>query len=318
VKKIRRNNFRTSGWASASLVLLASLAASAPQRGHAAACCISATSFGVGRLLIWEDFAGGLQLGHARTVGQWRPNDSLHWNPDGYSEGITQMQPWAIVRLHQRVQLQAWVPILINDRWQGSVHQVAGGFGDIGAAVRFELLSIGAFRGFPSFAVTLGGIAPTGRRVEQTSPPLFAGTTGRGSWGGSLAIESEYAFFPWFVRLDASVSGFLSFRRPDTGQSEEYGPLARVGLSTGREIVPGKLVAALAVLGEWEGRVSVNGATVPGSDSYLYSLAGSLSWRFDPHWTLVGTVANSVWPDGFGMNQDARIGFTLGGRYGHF
>jgi len=41
---------------------------------------------------------------------------------------------------------------------------------------------------------------------------------------------------------------------------------------------------------------------------FLSLLAGgSLSWRFDPHWTLVGTVANSVWPDGFGMNQDARI-----------
>jgi hypothetical protein len=268
--------------------------------------------------LIWEDLAGGVQVGHARTLGQWGAKETLHWNPDQYSEGISQVQPWAIVRLHQRVQLQAWVPVLVNDRWSGSVHQVAGGLGDIGAAVRFELLSIGALRGFPSFAATVGGIAPTGRRVERTSPPLFAGTTGRGAWGGSLAIESEYAFFPWFVRLDASGSGFLAFRRSDTGQRQQYGPLVRVGLSTGREVVPSKLVAALAASGEWEGRLRLDGATIPGSDSYLFSLAASLSWRFDPHWTLVGTVANSVWPQGLGMNQDARVGFTLGGRYGHF
>jgi hypothetical protein len=294
------------------------LVAAEPHRAQAAACCISATSFGVGRLLIWEDFASGVQLGHARTLGQWDASETLRWNPDQYSEGISQVQPWAIVRLHQRVQLQAWAPVLVNDRWSGSVHQVAGGLGDIGAAVRFEFLSIGALRGFPSFAATVGGIAPTGRRVEQTSPPLFAGTTGRGAWGGSLAIESEYAFFPWFVRLDASGSEFLTFRRPDTGQRQQYGPLVRVGLSTGREVVPGKLVAALAALGEWEGRVRQDGSTVPESQSHLYSLAASLSWRFDPHWTLVGTVANSVWPQGFGMNQDARVGFTLGGRYGHF
>lgn len=304
--------------AGASLILLTMLVAAEPHRAQAAACCISATSFGVGRLLIWEDFASGVQLGHARTLGQWDASETLRWNPDQYSEGISQVQPWAIVRLHQRVQLQAWAPVLVNDRWSGSVHQVAGGLGDIGAAVRFEFLSIGALRGFPSFAATVGGIAPTGRRVEQTSPPLFAGTTGRGAWGGSLAIESEYAFFPWFVRLDASGSEFLTFRRPDTGQRQQYGPLVRVGLSTGREVVPGKLVAALAALGEWEGRVRQDGSTVPESQSHLYSLAASLSWRFDPHWTLVGTVANSVWPQGFGMNQDARVGFTLGGRYGHF
>ena len=322
VTKISRNAFWTRsailGWASTSVMLLTILAASAPQRARAAACCISATSFGVGRLLIWEDFATGIQVGHARTLGQWDANQPPHWNPDQYSEGISQVQPWAIVRLHQRVQLQAWVPVLVNDRWSGSTHQVSGGLGDIGAAVRFELLSIGALRGFPSLAATVGGIAPTGRRVEQTSPPLFAGTTGRGAWGGSLAIESEYAFFPWFVRLDASGSGFLAFRRPDTGQSQQYGPLVRVGLSSGREIVHGKLVAALAALGEWESRLQLDGATVPGSDSYLFSLAASLSWRFDPHWTLVGTLANSVWPQGFAMNQDARVGFTLGGRYGHF
>jgi hypothetical protein len=300
------------------VVLAAALAIGAPRDANAAACCISATSFGVGRLLIWEDFAGGIQLGHARTLGQWDQSGTLRWNPAEYSEGVSQVQPWAILRLHERVQLQAWVPVLINDRWSGAVNQTAGGLGDIGMAARFEFLAIGALRGFPSFAATVGAIAPTGRRVERTSPPLFAGTTGRGAWGGSLAIESEYAFFPWFVRLDASGSGFLPFQRSDTGQRQQYGPLLRAGLSTGREAIPGKLVVALAALAEWEGAVQLDGTTVPESQSYLYALAASLSWRFDPHWTLVGTVSNSVWPHQFGTNQDARIGFTLGGRYGHF
>ena len=206
----------------------------------------------------------------------------------------------------------------MGDRWSGSVNQVAGGLGDIGAAARFEFLAIGALRGFPSFALVAATSAPTGRRVEQTSPPLFAGTTGRGAWSGSLAVESEYPLGPYFLRLDASLTGFLPFERSDTGQRQQYGPLLRAALSTGREIVPGKVVVALAALGEWERALRIGGATVPESQSHLYSLAVSLSWRCQPHWTLVATVSNSVWPDGGGMNQDARIGGTLGARYGHF
>ena len=60
------------------------------------------------------------------------------------------------------------------------------GIGGHRAAARFEFLAIGALRGFPSFALVAATSAPTGRRVEQTSPPLFAGTTGRGAWSGSL------------------------------------------------------------------------------------------------------------------------------------
>jgi hypothetical protein len=279
---------------------------------------VSATSFGVGRLLIWEDFAAGVQLSHARVLGQWDAAGVLRWNPSDYSEGVSQIQPWAIVRLHERVQLQGWVPVLMNDRWSGAINQVAGGLGDIGVAARLEFLAIGALHGFPSFALTTAISAPTGRRVEQTSPPLFAGSTGRGAWSGSLAIESEYPLSPYFLRLDASLASFLAFDRSDTGQRQQYGPLVRAGLSTGREIIPGKVVVALAALGEWERALQLDETTVTGSQSHLYSLAVSLSWRFQPHWTLVATVSNSVWPDGGGTNQDARIGVTLGARYGHF
>lgn len=322
VADVGRSRHRVAGRSrrksSTLLLLLVTLAAFAPQPVRAAACCVSATSFGAGRLLIWEDFAAGIQVGHARVLGQWDAGGALHWNPPEYSEGVSQLQPWAIVRMQERVQLQGWAPVLVNDRASGSVSQVAGGLGDIGAAARFELVAIGALRGFPSLAATVAGTAPTGRRIEQTSPPLFAGTTGRGAWSGSLAVESEYPLAPYFLRLDASMTGFLSFERSDTGQQQHYGPLLRASLSAGREIVPGEVVLALAALGEWEGALQLDGALVPGSQDHVYSLAASLSWRCNPHSTLVGTLSNSVWPHGFGMNQDARIGFTIGARYGHF
>lgn len=292
--------------------------AAVPRPARAAACCVSATSFGVGRLLAWEDAAAGVQVGHARSLGQWDSGGALRWNPPSYAEGQSTAQAWGIVRVHDRVQLQAWVPVVVNDRQSGRVSQVAGGLGDVGAAARLEVLKIGEYQGLPSLAFTAGALAPTGTRVEDTRPPLFAGATGRGAWGGSLAAEAEYAFLPWFVRLDGGVSGYLPFRRADTGATQRYGRVLQASVSTGRELAPDVLVAALALTGEWESPVVLGGAELPGSGARQYSVAGSLAWRFDPRWTVTGGVTSNVWPDGAARNRDARVGFTLGVRRGHF
>jgi hypothetical protein len=288
------------------------------RQAHAAACCLSATSFGVGRLLVWEDFAIGLSLGHARVLGEWDAQGNLHLNPPGYSEGITRTQLWMIVRLHERVQAQAWAPVLVNDRWSNDQHQIAGNIGDVGGAVRVELVPIGAFRNLPSLAMTLGGAFPTGKRVEQTSPPLFAGATGLGAYSGSIGLEAEYAFLPWFVRLEFGLTAYLPFRRSDTGQREQYGPLVQSTLSAGRQAFTDRIVIAFALHGEWQDRIEFDGTDVPNSRARALSTAVSLSWRANPHWTLLATGSNAVWPSGVGMNRDARVGLDVGVRYGHF
>jgi hypothetical protein len=278
---------------------------------------MSATSFGVGRLLVWEDAAVGLQLGEARTMGYWDQQGHLHPDAD-FAEGLALVQPWAIVRLAERVQVQGWVPVMVNDREVGPQSQVAVGLGDVGAAVRYQMLDIGAYAGLPSLSFTLGGVAPTGTRPEQTRPPLFAGATGRGAWGTSLAIESEYARLPWFVRLDAGFTWSLPFRRTDIGVIEQYGPGFQAALSTGNEVVLEKVVAAVALLGEWEAPIKLAGVVAPDSRAYSVSLAGSVSFRVASHWTLTGILTNTWWPSGLGANRDARLGFTAGIRYGFF
>lgn len=120
------------------------------------------------------------------------------------------------------------------------------------------------------------------------------------------------------MRVDAGATGYLPFRRADTGVRQRYGPVLQAALSTGRELLPDVLVAAVALTGEWETPITMDGATVPRSRAYSYALASSLAWRFDPRWTVVGNVTNTVWPDGAGMNRDARLGFTIGVRHGHF
>jgi hypothetical protein len=297
---------------------LALLLAALPRAAGAAACCMSATSFGVGRLTIWEQWAVGLRAGHARSLGQWTSGGTLDPNPPGYSAGVTTVEPWAIVRLHERVQVQAWVPLVWEDREQDTTWQVAGGLGDLGAAARFELVAIGQYVGLPSLAVTAGFLAPTGKRVEQVEPPLFAGTTGRGAWATSLALESEYARMPWFVRLDAGATYSFPFVRADTGETQQYAPSLQAALSAGRELLPEVLVVALAIAAEREGDITIGGEPVSGSRAHSVTLAASVSWTLDPHWTLVGTLANTAWPADVGMNRDARTGFTLGVRHGHF
>lgn len=299
-------------------VLLAVALIAAPRPARAAACCVSATSFGVGRLLAWEDAAMGLQVSHARSLGQWDSGGSLRWNAADYSDGLTTTQLWGIVRVVDRVQLQGWVPFVVNDRKSAGQSQVAGSFGDVGAAARVEILEIGEYQGLPSLAFTAGVLAPTGTRPEQTRAPLFAGTTGRGAWGGSIAVEAEYALLPWFVRVDGGATGYLPFRRSDTGETQRYGPILQASLSTGRELVADVLVAAVALTGEREAPIVIAGTSVPGSTARQYTIAGSLAWRFDPRWTVTGSVTSNVWPDGAGKNRDARVGFTFGVRRGHF
>jgi hypothetical protein len=232
-----------------------------------------------------------------------------------FSNGITTVQPWAIVRLHDRVQLQGWIPVVVEDRHrprrpdegQGTLSQIAGGLGDVGAAVRSEILKIGEYAGLPSLAVTVGAIAPTGRRIEETSPPLYAGTTGRGAWGGSLSVEAEYARLPWFVKVDVGVTGYLPFFAGDDGARLQYGPLLQTTLSVGRSWFATRSSRSRDH-GEWEAPDRIDGS-VRGSRAYQYTLAGSPRGTW-PRTDLVGNVTNNVWPDGAGMNRDARSGFT--------
>jgi len=301
-----------------TIAVAACLCSLLPAAARAAACCTSATSFGVGRLLVWEDFAVGVQLGHVRSLGGWDSRGTLRLYGADFADGLTRVEPWAIVRLHDRVQVQARVPVLVNDREVGPASQVAAGLGDVGAGVRVEALSIGQYAELPSLAFTLGALAPTGRRPEQALPPLGAGTTGRGAWGVSLALETEWTHLPWYVRLDAGVTASMPFRRPDTGLEQLYGPLVQAALSGGRELVPDRLVGALALQAEYEAPLRTAGVLVPDSRAWAVGLTGSLSWRVEPHWTLVTSLTSSVWPTGVGMNRDARLGLTVGVRYGYF
>lgn len=298
-------------------ILLVALMTSWAGPAWAAACCTSATVFGVGRLLMWEDAAAGVQLGAANGLGRWSPDGA--WRPLGENRRELELSAsaWTIVRLGQRWEAQARVPFLVNLRRSDEVSAVGVGAGDVLAGLRYELVSIGEYLELPAVAFTVGVLAPTARREEASQLPLGADATGRGVWEGSASVALEQTWSRWFLRLDAGGRASLPFRRSDRATSQRYGPGLTLALSGGRELRPG-LTAALLVQHDREGRISVDGVPVENSSSWGLSASAAVSWLFRPHWTLQAAISSSAFASGWGSNRPGQLSTTWGIRYGHY
>lgn len=298
-------------------IVLVAVVSSWAGQARAAACCTSATVFGVGRLLVWEDAAAGLQLGASNGFGRWSPQGEWRSLGEDRRELELSASAWAIMRLGQRWEAQARVPVLINVRRSDDVGAVGAGVGDVLLGVRYELVSLGEYLELPAVAFTAGLLAPTARREEASRLPLGADATGRGVWEGSVSVAVEQTWSTWFARLDAGGRVSLPFRRSDRALSQRYGPGLTLALSGGRELRPG-LTAALLVQHEREGRLTLDGVPVDDSSSWGVSASAAVSWRFRPHWTLQAAITSDVFASGWGDNRPGQLSTTWGIRYGHF
>ncbi|MFZ5443780.1 MAG: hypothetical protein ACOZQL_27490 [Myxococcota bacterium] len=302
------------------LSLLASvLLLLAPGVASAAACCMSASVVGVGRLKIWEDGAGGLTTGWSHGTGRWSSTGTFKPFSAGLLEDELRVEAWAMVRLHEAWQLSARVPWVVGIRAAGETSSVGTGPGDVGAAIRWEPVPIGAWENLPGIAFSLGVTGPTGRRPEQATDALGASSTGRGVWSASLAVALEYAWLPWFVRLDAGFVYNAPFLRTDLGVWQTFGPGVQAAFSGGRELFGDKLVLAGSLRFEHEFPLTLYGQTVAQSDINALSLALSAAWNLTPHWTATLALSSDVLGRlGVGMNREERWGATLGVRHGFF
>lgn len=290
-----------------------------PRLASAAACCLSASVVGVGRLVVWEDAAAGLNLGWARGMGRLGVDGQWIALPAGYSEDELRAELWAIMRLAEPLQLSARVPWILGVRQSGDERYWGTGPGDVQAAMRWEAVSLGEYAGVPGIALAASVLGPTGRRPEAAGDPLGASATGRGAWTGGLGVAAEYSTLPWFLRLD--VGGTLSapFFRADTGKAQQFGPSLQAALSAGRELWPERLVVALALSFEHQAAHRLDGQEVAGSQSTGLSTALSTSLNLTPHWQLLASVqSDAAGRLGLAANRDERWGATLGVRHGFF
>lgn len=287
-----------------------------PVSARAAACCMSATAVGVGRLLIWEDFAVGLRTSVGAGVGHWDARGRWH-TYEGYEEVEARAEAWGLVALGRRAALYAAVPALLSWRRAGDVEAVGGGLGESKLGVRYEVLAIGEYEELPALAAMLTLSAPGSRAMHDARAPLAVDVTTRGAWVLGAGLSMERTLLPWFVRVDVGVTVPLPMERDDVGKTQRFGPGVTGVLALGREVGEG-LVLAASLRATWESTLHLEERPVPNSDRMDLGAALTASWRFDPHWTAQLGVDSGFFTDGGGDNLPGRVVTSLGVRYGHF
>jgi len=300
-----------------AILVLSSLALASSSTAHAAACCLSSSVFGIGRLAIWETAAFGVLATGAHDAGRWDKAGVWHAFPAGYREDEARADLWGIVRVHERGQLSARLPWVTGVRAASGVGQVvAGGIGDILLAARWDVVLAGEWKGWPAVAVTVTGVVPTATRAEEATDALGAGTTGRGAWVGGVAVAVEKAVLPWFARVDAGLTVPAAFERRDLGVSQRYGLGYQLGLSAGRELVPDRVVLGAQLVRDSEAPYLLAGNEESGSGARGVNAGVSLSWRFAQEWTATAAASSDA-PSAWAApsNRSERWSATLGVRY---
>lgn len=283
---------------------------------QASPCCMSATAFGMGRLLLGEDFALGLRTSLAPTLGAW--DSGGRWRAyETYDELEWRSELWGLVGIGDRFSLSARVPVLVLARSTGAEGDLGGGIGDVALGARYELTSVGEYGAWPALAVTLGVAAPTGRATEDARTALGVDVTGRGAWVLSAGLGAEVTGMPWFVRVDLGLSVPMPAERSDLHLEQRLGPSVDVAVTGGVEVAR-DVVVSLVPHVTWAAETVLGSRAVADSDRLDVGLAAAGSWRIELHWTVQASVDTGLFVDALGKNDPGRVMTTLGVRYGSF
>lgn len=287
------------------------------QEAHAGACCMSSALSGVGRLRTWEKFSLGVRSSAVWETGRWDETSRWFGKGEDYDALDLRSEIWGLVRLHRQISVFARVPWSLNFRHLADQTSWDGWFGDLQVGGRWDVLSIGQHPHIPAIAFLLGASAPTGRSVALARNPLGADVTGRGAWVLSAGVVLEKVFYPGFVQLDLGVQVPMPMERTDIGAFQRFGVSIPLVLTGGLELTK-TLVLALSLRFLWEDQLTVGARRVEGSQRIDAGAGLSLSWSFDPHWTLQASVDSGLFIDALGANQPGRLTASLGLRYGFF
>ncbi|MBI5608688.1 MAG: hypothetical protein HY902_07385 [Deltaproteobacteria bacterium] len=279
---------------------------------------MSASVFGIGRLLPWEPAAFGVMSSYANSTGRYDSEGVYRAFPAGYREAEWRTDLWGMARISEKWQAFGRVPWVVGFRTaEGAGDHTGQGLGDLQLGARWDTLLPGELHRWPALAFTATVTTPTSTRAEQAKDLLGADATGRGAWVMGLAVAIEKAWMPWFARVEGGLTVPLAFERSDTQESQRYGMGLQAGLSGGVELKPDKLVLALQLLADREAATLVNGVAQPDTTAVGGTAALALSWKFAFSWTLMGNVATDAPGTWLGArNRPERWAGTLGLRYG--
>lgn len=286
----------------------------APLSARAAAWCLSTSTFGAGRLAIWEDAAVTLSGSWSGGAGRWDERGRFLAAED-YDESEGRIAASLQLRLASTLEAQLRAPWVLGSRRAGDLEERGNGAGDAGLSLRWEALPIGAIRELPGIAIVASVVAPTGRSVQESETVLGSDVTGRGAWVLSGGVSLERAHDPWFVRLDGSL--LVPLPSDAGGRRLQLGRGAEVLAGGGVEALGGVVIALESRL-SWEGPLSLDGVAVPDSRSFEIAAGPAASWRVTPHWTLQASAETGIFLDGAGANRTGRRSLSMGVRHAIF
>lgn len=264
---------------------------SVTQNIYAGACCTSAASFGVGRLLMWEKVAFGLKSSAVNEIK--------------YPSSIWQTEAWGIFGMGDRWSGYATMPWVVPIHY-GNELSATHGLGDIQSGVRYQTIHIGEYSNVPSLAL-IGTITfPTGRPYQNAIP-----STGRGIWALGLGTSIEQTWAPWFLQLN------LGATLPLSKQALSYGPGAQVILVGGREF-PHEIVLSGILEWTYDGPMKKTNDLQARPFGYRTGAGVSLAYRFHPHFTWQTSAMSDLPWKGFSENLPTNFTISTGLRCGIF
>lgn len=261
-------------WTCRSAILLALL--SFPRSAYSQACCAGTNALTPARLPDHEWLLFGAQTSARMNMGSWNEHGRYIHRPFGAAETDFEMDLLAAWRTPwKKLQLVAFVPLVLTTRAASGVAAAGGGFGDMNFGVRLDA--------HPNIAVLAGITVPTGVASESASSPLAVDATGAGSVRGTAGVGFEKAFGPWLFDAIALMTLYAPRK---VGAIEEVRAPGLALTGAGTHVFTGGTALGTALFYQVEWDAWVDGKTAKDSSRRIFRFAlfgtrplGSGVWR---------------------------------------
>src|SRR5260221_2356276 len=134
----------------------------------------------------------GAQASARPNMGSWNAHGQYVARPPDATEVDTSLDLYAGVRTPwKRLQVAAFVPLVLAGRSVPGTSVVGGGLGDMNFSARLDVWDAERKPWIPGVAVLVGITVPTGTPPESASRPLAVDATGTGSFRGIAGFALE-------------------------------------------------------------------------------------------------------------------------------
>lgn len=285
---------------------VALLAAFAPSRAWAQACCASASAIGTARLAPYEDAVAGLGVRAVALYASLDPHGRYVAPPRDTIELDFEQQVAGTIRVLRHGQLTFLVPLVETYRSVPGLAESGAGLGDIRLGARYDFIEPGSSPTWPGIALSFGLTLPTGRAPEAASKPLATDATGTGAVQASAQIALEK---PLHGDVFVYLSGSADWRSPRvvSGLHEQRGPAFIAFAALGDSFKNG-LVAAVTATYTAELDARLEGARLPGSGYELARAGLSGGYSFSDEWRAQMSLFGDL---PLGRNQPLGAGLSF-------